>query len=52
MKQCKGKRKVKHRNSLMHKQNDRHPQFIMDKDDRKEAIEMTSLWSDEGFEKD
>jgi len=54
---CKGKKmkkkmlkNFKHR--LMHLDDDSHPQFIMDKEDRKEAIEGTSLWSDKGSEED
>ena len=43
----------KHR--LGHLDDDSHPQFIMDKDVRHEAIEMTSVWSKkamEGIKKD
>ena len=46
------KKKMSHRNSLLHGKEDRHPQFIMDKDTREEALESVSLWSDEGFEED
>ena len=55
-KQCNKKMKqrssLRHRNSLLHSKEDRHPQFIMDKDTREEALESVSLWSDEGFEED
>ena len=51
-KQCKGKMMRHRSHRLMHNEDDSHPQFIMDKEDRKEAIESISLWSDEGFEKD
>jgi len=47
-KQCTGK--IDHR--LMHKDDDSHPQHIMDKDVRKEAIEGTSLWSKAGIKED
>ena len=44
---------MRHRSHrLMHNEDDSHPQFLMDKDVRHEAIEGTSLWSKEGFEKD
>jgi len=37
---------------LMHLDDDSHPQHIMDKDVRKEAIEGTSLWSKAGIKED
>ena len=43
-------KKFKHR--LGHLDDDSHPQHIMDKDVRKEAIEGTSLWSKAGIKED